>query len=362
MAKKIILVFLLVSVLAQGLALASSADSWIDGGNNALRPLQMVSIKTVYGGVSGVPNGNYNDITGYSGGVDFTPNRVGASGYTSSALKVEINSNPTTSVDATAYYFDFVITFPSADFDEFEVSMRFQTPRHYNSNGVSGGNDTFDLTSSVRCYFEEYYNSSSRQYFESNSNTSITLNYKGSAYKLHVHLSCNSASSLGLYYSSIGLASVSLLKVNMTKINPEDKVQQEAEDFTNNNSSDDITNSSSEAGSIENSIQRTQVAFSSLASSMSSTSTSVGAWKFPKMYIPATSVTPRINLTNQEIDINFNQWIDSIPSSVLSIVQYSLSCALYIFCGYEVISIISFLLNNRDGIGNVLEQNEPNKR
>lgn len=348
MSKKIISVIMLASVLASAFAVVSTADTWNDGGTS-LRPLQMISIKTIYAGVSGVANGNYNDITGYSGGVNFTPNVVGASGYTSSTIKVEVNTNPQTSITATQYYFDFVISFSSAEFDEYEVNITFGVPRNLNSNGVSDGNDTFDYSSNTKCYYEEFYNTNTRQNVIANNSTSCSINYKGSAYKLHVHLSCNTSSSMGLYYAYLQLSTVQVTKINMTKVSlgtEKEEAENQAQD--NQEQAEDATDG------VTSAIQNTAGALNSLSSAMSTSSTNVSNWHLPAMYIPATSVTPRINLTSEQ-EIDFQSWINSIPQQWMTIIKLILSISIFMFCAKEVISIVSILLNNRDSIDNVSE-------
>ena len=88
--------------------------------------------------------------------------------------------------------------------------------------------------------------------------------------------------------------------------------------------------------------------FSNLATAMSTKSTSAN-WFVPKIKLPAISgVMPEITLTSRQ-EIDFEYWVNKIPSNVLSVVRIICTCSLIIFCVKEVYGLIQSVMVNKGG-------------
>lgn len=82
-----------------------------------------------------------------------------------------------------------------------------------------------------------------------------------------------------------------------------------------------------------------------------STTSTDAKWKLPAIKLPAIAgVMPEIKLTD-EMDIDFGAWVQKIPKTVMTIVQYVLTLALIYFCFKELYKLISYVLTLRGGGG-----------
>lgn len=80
------------------------------------------------------------------------------------------------------------------------------------------------------------------------------------------------------------------------------------------------------------------------------TSSKTARWIFPRVYIPKIG-----GVINQEVElipetrIDFNYWINKIPSNILSLIQVICTIALIIYCFKELYGTISYILTMRKG-------------
>lgn len=82
-----------------------------------------------------------------------------------------------------------------------------------------------------------------------------------------------------------------------------------------------------------------------------STTSTDAKWKLPAIKLPAIAgVMPEIKLTD-EMDIDFGAWVQKIPKTVMTIVQYVLTLALIYYCFKELYKLISYVLTLRGGGG-----------
>lgn len=89
-------------------------------------------------------------------------------------------------------------------------------------------------------------------------------------------------------------------------------------------------------------------AIGSLVNSMSYNGTAC-AWSFPALKLPAIDgVMPEYQLT-QEQPIDFEFWVNKIPSDILLLVRSLLTIALIVYCFKELYSTISYVLTLKGG-------------
>lgn len=82
-----------------------------------------------------------------------------------------------------------------------------------------------------------------------------------------------------------------------------------------------------------------------------STTSTDAKWKLPAIKLPAIAgIMPEIKLTD-EMDIDFGAWVQKIPKTVMTVVQYVLTLALIYFCFKELYKLISYVLTLRGGGG-----------
>lgn len=87
-------------------------------------------------------------------------------------------------------------------------------------------------------------------------------------------------------------------------------------------------------------------ALGGLTSSMSYTGTSC-AWEFPEVRLPAIAgVMDEVVLINSQ-PIDFTQWVNAIPSSVLLVIQSVLTIGLIVYCFKELYDTIAYVLTLR---------------
>lgn len=335
----------IISFILIGSALTALFGSISVGAVHA-EPLAMLDIDTIYAGVSGVPNGNYNDIGRNQSGVYLIPNKVGASGYRAYALKILISDNITTSIDNSEYYIDMTLSFMSDEYDNYKASITFATPRAYNSNDQYLNQVDFFGD----CFTEEFYDSSTRVYFNRNlTQKAVTMNYEGTAHQVHIHIGCKSMYPLGTYYAFVGLASVQINSLSCTKNGVEyeaDYLEERGNEQVSENE-DSMAEAEDEMSGVTSSFDSITSAFQGLVANVSTTSTDVPLLYLPAMYIPQTSVTPRLNLSSEE-PIDFNDVLEDMPSSVMGIARAVCSIAIYFFAVKEVIKIFHNVFGNKE--------------
>ncbi len=89
----------------------------------------------------------------------------------------------------------------------------------------------------------------------------------------------------------------------------------------------------------------------SLVASMSYEGTAC-AWSFPALKLPAIEgVMPEYQLT-EEKPIDFEFWVNKIPSNILLLVRSLLTVALIAYCFKELYSTISYVLTLKGGANN----------
>ena len=102
------------------------------------------------------------------------------------------------------------------------------------------------------------------------------------------------------------------------------------------------------AGAIEDKSAGFVSAIGSLVNSMSYNGTAC-AWSFPALKLPAIEgVMPEYQLT-QEQPIDFEFWVNKIPSDILLLVRSVLTIALIVYCFKELYSTISYVLTLKGG-------------
>ena len=88
-----------------------------------------------------------------------------------------------------------------------------------------------------------------------------------------------------------------------------------------------------------------------LVSSMSHTGTYC-QWSFPALYLPEIpGVMSRTQLTSEQA-IDFEYWVNQIPSNLLLLVRSVLTCGLIIYCFKEFYGVIEYVLTMRRGGNN----------
>lgn len=86
-----------------------------------------------------------------------------------------------------------------------------------------------------------------------------------------------------------------------------------------------------------------------LSSSLVSSST-IAKWTFPRVYLPAISGIMEEKELISETEIDFNFWVNKIPSNILSLIRVLSTIALIIFCFKELYDTISYILTMRKGV------------
>lgn len=131
-------------------------------------------------------------------------------------------------------------------------------------------------------------------------------------------------------------------------INNQNQLQQQEKDETQNQGQDSINDVS---GVIEDKSAGFISSITRLVSSMSYDGTEC-AWSFPALKLPAIEgVMPEYQLT-EEKPIDFEFWVNKIPSNVLLLVRSILTIALIGYCFKELYSTISYVLTLKGGGNN----------
>lgn len=347
MFKKIISVLVLASVLASAFAVAS-LGAW----HNGINGFKVLNAFTIYGLYAGFDAQPYTNTENSDFLVTLQYNTAGANGYSATQLRFDTNSTGSYSTTSSNWSCDLLIDFDNYDADTYQCSLNFSLFRSY-----SGNSYTNLLISKNKSYWENYRDRHPN-YFSSNSDSGLSLSFSinTSAPKVHLHFEGfgNDSHFVDYLWMNLTVNSFNCIKDGSSLLNYEkdeaesqsQDIQQQAEDAQNDTQS-----------AIDNTVN----AFQTLGNAFSSSSTSVNSWKLPAMYIPATSVTPRIELSTEK-NIDFQSWINSIPQQWMTIIKLICSIAIFTYCGKELISIISILINNRDTIGELSKDVVPEKK
>lgn len=338
MLKKITAVLLLATVLASALAVASSA-AWHTGGEG-FKVLNCFTVYPIYAGLNTSP---YTNTVNNDYASQISYNVSGSNGY--SACNIRFALDYTSAPGTGLFSADFLIDMENYEADSYRCYITFSSPRVYDS-GNSYKSCKFRLH---KCYWENY-RSRSYNYFSSSASDSATASIviETNSPKIHISLDGypDSGTFSGDYYKYLQFQ----LVVNSFSMTKDGSTVAEYEKKEAENSASDVEEQSEQAQSqVTGAIDNTISSLNTLGSAMSTTSTSVNSWTLPAMYIPATSVTPRIELSGEK-QIDFASWINAIPPNILTLIQLVCSIALFMYCGKEIIDIISVLLNNRKGI------------
>lgn len=131
-------------------------------------------------------------------------------------------------------------------------------------------------------------------------------------------------------------------------INNQNQLQEQEKNETQNQGKDSIDDVS---GVIEDKSSGFISSITGLVSSMSYNGTEC-AWTFPSLKLPAIEgVMPEYQLT-EEKPIDFEFWVNKIPSNVLLLVRSILTIALIGYCFKELYSTISYVLTLKGGGNN----------
>lgn len=102
------------------------------------------------------------------------------------------------------------------------------------------------------------------------------------------------------------------------------------------------------SGAIEDKSAGFISSIGNLVSAMSYNGTSC-AWKFPALKLPAIAgVMSEIKLTDEK-PIDFEFWVNKMPSNVLLLVRSLLTIALIVYCFKELYNTISYVLTLKGG-------------
>lgn len=102
------------------------------------------------------------------------------------------------------------------------------------------------------------------------------------------------------------------------------------------------------SGAIEDKSAGFVSSIGNLVSAMSYNGTSC-AWKFPALKLPAIAgVMSEIKLTDEK-PIDFEFWVNKMPSNVLLLVRSLLTIALIVYCFKELYNTISYVLTLKGG-------------
>lgn len=124
---------------------------------------------------------------------------------------------------------------------------------------------------------------------------------------------------------------------NQLQQNEKDEAQQSGQ-----GSVDDVS------GAIEDKSAGFISSLGNLIQTMSYTGTEC-AWKFPAIKLPAIEgVMPEYKLTEEQ-PIDFEFWVEKIPSQVLLLIRSLLTIALIVYCFKELYSTISYVLTLKGG-------------
>lgn len=105
------------------------------------------------------------------------------------------------------------------------------------------------------------------------------------------------------------------------------------------------------SGAIEDKSAGFVSSIGNLVSAMSYNGTSC-AWNFPALKLPSIEgVIPEIQLTEEQ-PIDFEYWVNKIPSNILLLVRSVLTIALIVYCFKELYNTISYVLTLKGGGNN----------
>lgn len=103
------------------------------------------------------------------------------------------------------------------------------------------------------------------------------------------------------------------------------------------------------SGAIEDKSEGFIAALGNLIQTMSYTGTEC-AWSFPSIKLPAIEgVMPEYTLT-EEKPIDFEFWVEKVPSQILLLIRSLLTIALIVYCFKELYSTISYVLTLKGGV------------
>ena len=102
------------------------------------------------------------------------------------------------------------------------------------------------------------------------------------------------------------------------------------------------------SGSIEDKSAGFVSSVQKLVSAMSYNGTAC-AWKFPSIKLPAIAGVMEERKLTDEMSIDFEYWVNKIPSNVLLLVRSVLTIALIVFCFKELYGTISYVLTLKGG-------------
>lgn len=128
-------------------------------------------------------------------------------------------------------------------------------------------------------------------------------------------------------------------------IDNQNQIQQNEKNETQTQGEDSVNDVS---GAIEDKSSGFVSAIGNLVNSMSYNGTAC-AWKFPALKLPAIDgVMGEIKLTDEK-PIDFEYWVNKIPSNVLLLVRSLLTIALIVYCFKELYNTIAYVLTLKGG-------------
>lgn len=128
-------------------------------------------------------------------------------------------------------------------------------------------------------------------------------------------------------------------------INNQNQLQEQEKNETQNQGNNSINDVS---GVIEDKSSGFISSINGLVSSMSYSGTSC-SWSFPALKLPAIKgVMSEIQLTEEQ-PIDFEFWVNKIPSNILILIRSLLTIALIGYCFKELYSTISYVLTLKGG-------------
>lgn len=128
-------------------------------------------------------------------------------------------------------------------------------------------------------------------------------------------------------------------------IDNQNQIQQNEKNETQTQGEDSVNDVS---GAIDDKSSGFVSAIGNLVNSMSYNGTAC-AWKFPALKLPAIDgVMGEIKLTDEK-PIDFQYWVNKIPSNVLLLVRSLLTIALIVYCFKELYNTIAYVLTLKGG-------------
>lgn len=260
------------------------------------------------------------------------------------------NFYPDFTMSSDGYAFDFVFNYYHTYISHWTTRLQLSGITLVDSSGNSHPKQKISSVDLNNSYWIEDFNLNDKHYFSTSSTYPFFADIDSTTPNIYVHIE--------FYYDSSFLCDKVYIQwqcKNIIGYTPTGTSEAQYEEQKGEEASTEANQQGDEEKEeLSSQITSAGDVFSVLGNSIYSHNTSLRSWDFPAMYVPATSVTPRIQLSEAKT-IDFNSWITKIPDSYMRIARGVVSAGLILFCGYELLDTLSLIFNNRkivDGLSN----------